>query len=322
MKKAYLFFVCAVALFNYGYTQWNNDGNFKCWNEDLSYQLYKLKGNLKGKVKSITVFGYRLEKLSGGVEQKKLFGKGTYCYDSLGNQTKVLYYEPNGNLSVYNTYKYNEDGYLIEDSAFSGYTGLMHVASKIYDTKNNVVEDKFFSHLSGSTPSIHNFNYKYDLKGSKIEKTESSYADSKLNWNSNYKYRYNSKGRLVETAAFLNGVLQKKDFFKYDLKNRPLEWIQYDTYGKQSLRFIHKYDTRGNIAEEIEYEYGVIKRRIFFKYDDNNNIIKTIFNLGIKYPLITDKYEYDEGGNWIKKISDAIPGFSSGFIYERRFEFY
>ena len=318
MKKSYLFLVCAVVLFNFGYTQWNNDGNFKCWNEELIYKV----DNLKGKIKSFTFFCYRLEKLSGGVEQKKLFAKSTFVYDSLGNQTKVLYYEPNGNLSVYNTYKYNEDGYLIEDSAFSGYTGLMHITRKIYDTKNNVVEDKSSSDMSGSKTYIHNFIYKYDLKGNIIEKTESSYADGKSGWNRNYNYRYNSKGSLVETVTYLNGVLEKKDFFTYDLKSRPLEWIQYDTYGKQSLRFIHKYDTRGNIAEEIEYKNEVIKRRISFKYDDNNNIIKTIFNLGIKYPLITDKYEYDEGGNCIKKISDAIPGFSSGFIYERRFKFY
>jgi hypothetical protein len=317
MKKAYLFFVCAVALFNYGYTQWNNDGNFKCWNDELIYKV----DNLKGKVKSYTFFCYRFEKESGGVEQKKLFGKGTYCYDSLGNRTKESHFEPNGDLSIYNTYKYNEDGYLIEDSAVSGYTGPMHVISNIYDTKNNVVEYKF-SGLSSPITCINSFNYKYDLNGNVIEKTVSSYYDGKSGWLTKYNYRYNLKGSLVETVTFLNGVLQTKEILKYDLKSRPLEWIQFDSYGKQSFRFIHKYDTRGNIAEEIEYKYGVIKRRIFFKYDNNNNIIKTIFNLGIKYPLVTEKYEYDEGGNCIKKISDAIPGFSSGFIYERKLEFY
>lgn len=317
MKKAYLFFVCAVALFNYGYTQWNNDGNFKCWNDELIYKV----DNLKGKVKSYTFFCYRFEKESGGVEQKKLFGMGTYCYDSLGNRTKESHFEPNGDLSIYNTYKYNEDGYLIEDSAVSGYTGPMHVISNIYDTKNNVVEYKFSDSRSPTT-YINSFNYKYDLNGNVIEKTVSSYHDGKSSWRTKYNYRYNLKGSLVETVTFLNGVLQTKEILKYDLKSRPLEWIQFDSYGKQSFRFIHKYDTRGNIAEEIEYKYGVIKRRIFFKYDNNNNIIKIIFNLGIKYPLVTEKYEYDEGGNCIKKISDAIPGFSSGFIYERKLEFY
>lgn len=318
MKKAYLFFVCAVALFNYGYTQWNNDGNFKCWNDELIYKV----DNLKGKVKSYTFFCYRLEKESGGVEEKKLFKKSIFVYDSLGNRTKESYLEPNGDLSVYNTYKYNEDGYLIEDSAFSGYTGPMHVIRNKYDTKNNLVEHCSSGVGSGYKTYINSFIYKYDLNGNVIEKTESMYVDGKLGWNCNYNYRYNSKGSLVETVTFLNGVLQTKEILKYDLKSRPLEWIQFDSYGKQSFRFIHKYDTRGNIAEEIEYKYGVIKRRIFFKYDNNNNIIKTIFNLGIKYPLVTEKYEYDEGGNCIKKISDAIPGFSSGFIYERKLEFY
>ena len=294
MKKVYLFFVCAVALFNYGYTQWNDDGNFKCWNEDLLYKA----DNLKSKVKSITCFGYNLEKLSGGVEQKKLFGKATYCYDSLGNRTKELYYDPNGDLSVYSILMYNEDGYIIEKRSFSGYasdtSGLMHITSKKYDTKNNVVEDKFYSYMSGSKTYTYNFIYKYDLKGNIIEKTESSYVDGKSSWNRNYNYnyRYNSKGSLVETVTFLNGFLEKKDFFKYDLKNRPFEWIQSNAYSN-THRFIHKYDTRDNIAEEIEYNNGVIKRRIFFKYDNKNNIIKTIIiYYGIKYPLQNVEYEY------------------------------
>jgi hypothetical protein len=317
MKKAYLFFVCAVALFNYGYTQWNDDGNFKRWNEDLIYKV----DNLKGKVKSITLFCYRLEKLSGGVEQKKLIGKVINCYDSLGNRIKELDFEPNGDLSIYITLKYNKDGYPIEEIVVSGYTGPMHVISNKYDTKNNVVEDKLSDSRSPKT-YIKSFNYKYDLNGNVIEKTESNYEDSKLNWNRNYSYRYNSKGSLVEKLTFLNGVLETKEFYKYDLKSRPLELIQYDIYGKQSCRVIHKYDTRDNIAEEIEYRYGVVERRILFKYDYNNNIIKTVINNGIKSPLITEKYEYDEVGNCIKKISGAIPGFSSGFIYERKLEFY
>jgi hypothetical protein len=295
MKKAYLFFVCSVALFNYGYTQWNDDGNFKCWNEDLLYKA----GNLKSKVKSITAFGYNLEKLSGGVEQKKLFGKATYCYDSLGNRTKELYYEPNGDLSVYNILKYNEDGYIIEKSTFSGYasggiSGGMHVISNKYDAKNNLVEYSFSSVVSGSKTYNNSFIYKYDSNGNIIEKTESSYADGKLGGNRNYNYRYNLKGSLVETLIFLNGVLEKKEFFKYDLKSRPLELIQYDTYGKPLLRFIHKYDTKDKLVEEIEYQYGVVKRRIFFKYDNNNNIIKTIIiYYGIKYPLKNVEYKYE-----------------------------
>lgn len=308
MKKAYLFLVCAVVLVNCGYTQWIDPYNFKfCWKVD----------NLKGKVKSFTEFGYSFEKLSGGVEQKKLFGKATYCYDSLGNRIKDITYDSSINWCSINTYKYNEDGNQIEQ-IWEIRDGQRTVIVDLYEIRNNIVKRTHYSTSVGKTP-VSSFIYKFDTNGKIIEKTEYSNGDLSLKYN----YKYNSKGNLVEKLTFLrNGVLETKEFYKYDLNGHPIETIQYFN-GKLRLRVNYKYDTKGNIIEEIDYikTNGISRiQKTLNIYDKNGNKIEIITSDATEKFRQTETYEYDERGNWIKKTGLYNNG--RGYYIERRYEFY
>lgn len=56
-----------------------------------------------------------------------------------------------------------------------------------------------------------------------------------------------------------------------------------------------KYDTKGNIIEEIEYKSGKIDKHVIYKYDDNNNKISEteLDASGKKTKIIEYKYNSD-----------------------------
>ena len=313
MKKVYMFFLCAFVLINCGYSQWFASDNFKfCWKVD----------NLKGKVKSIIELGYELEKGSG-VIKKDSGSKNTFYYDSIGNRIKDKYSTSSGAFNSF-TYTYNEEGNPFEEIFHVG-DSIHSSSSKKYDTRNNLVEETSYSGSNGKT-SIDSFIYKYDAKGKIIEKTKYNNGKFSLKFN----YKYNSKGSLVEELTFLNnGVLWIKQIFKYDLNGRPMERIQY-VNGKLQWRVNYKYDTIGNIVEEIDYRtingISTTAKKLNI-YDKNGNKIEIISSGETKFPLATsnkkyketEKYEYDERGNWVKKIS-YVNGRAG--ITEREYEFY
>jgi hypothetical protein len=315
MKKVYMFFLCAVVLINCGYSQWIDPYNFKfCWKVD----------NLKGKVKSFTEFGYSFEMLSGVIQATGSNGEVTFNYDSLGNRIKFITYDSSHNWFSINTYKYNEDGNQIEQ-IWEIRDGQRTVIVDLYEIRNNIVKRTNYSTSVGKT-LVSSFIYKYDTNGKIIEKTEYINGDLSLKYN----YKYNSKGNLVEKLTFLNnGVLETKEFYKYDLNGHPIETIQYFN-GKLRLRVNYKYDTKGNIIEEIDYikTNGISRmQKTLNKYDKNGNKIEIITSGDTNHPLtdanekfrLIEKYEYDERGNWIKK-THLYNG--RGYCKERRYEFY
>ena len=108
-----------------------------------------------------------------------------------------------------------------------------------------------------------------------------------------------------------------------------MERIQY-VNGKLQWRVNYKYDTIGNIVEEIDYRtingISTTAKKLNI-YDKNGNKIEIISSGETKFPLATsnkkyketEKYEYDERGNWVKKIS-YVNGRAG--ITEREYEFY
>jgi len=84
---------------------------------------------------------------------------------------------------------------------------------------------------------------------------------------------------------------------KYDEKGNQIEGNRYDSDGSLNWRYTYKYDEKGNLIE-------------WNRYDSDGSL----------YTQWTYKYEFDEQGNWIKRVEfeNEIPQ----FILIREYEYY
>ena len=132
-------------------------------------------------------------------------------------------------------------------------------------------------------------------------------------------YKYDDKGNLIEWYYYeLHDGLAAT--YKYDAKGNLIEEISYSHAGVGNTTY--KYDAKGNKIEENSYFIGLLDRKYTMKYDAKGNLIEgnsyeADGSLDYKY---TFKYEFDEKGNWIKRITfkNQIPE----SIEEREFEYY
>ena len=62
--------------------------------------------------------------------------------------------------------------------------------------------------------------------------------------------------------------------------------------------------------------------KVFFKYDDKENLIlqEGVDENGQDFLPIRYKYEFDKRGNWIKRVEYV--GDKPTFVLERQFEYY
>jgi hypothetical protein len=110
---------------------------------------------------------------------------------------------------------------------------------------------------------------------------------------------------------------------KYDEKGNQIEETYYGSSGSLNWRLTYKYDEKGNQIEKNSYESdGSLDWRVTFKYDEKGNQIEknSYESDGSLDTQWTYKYEFDEQGNWIKRVEfeNEIPQ----FILIREYEYY
>ena len=220
-------------------TDFNELGN-KIEERVLNYS----NGNLQCKSKSI----YKYDSQNNKIEDCRYIldnrdVKFTFKFDEKGNKIEVCFYNSNDELKSTDTYKYDDNGYLIE--------------------QNNFINNQLMKFL-----------YKYDDKGNRIE-LKGYNSDGSLDYKSTSKY--DDKGNKIEVCSYNGYVkLTGKNTYKYDDKDFLIEQVTENNF---KTKHIYKYDDKGNMIEDYN---------IFL---DMNGGIKNIF-----------KYDYDEMGNWVKKI--------------------
>ncbi len=189
---------------------------------------------------------------------------------------------------------------------------------------------------------------KYGKNGFIIEKNGEN-LDGTLNYRNIYKYD-SVTGLLVETNFYdENEKLKYTTNFKFENGNLIEENI-FDEFGNPSYSFSNKYDANGNLIEEHFYnENGVLiwksiftvdpkgavleKKTIIdesfeelntketYVYDTKGNIISSKrYGLENTFDLITNKYEYDSQGNWIKRTE--FENNKPKAISEKKIEYY
>ena len=165
---------------------------------------------------------------------------------------------------------YNEDGCIVEKITPSHYWwfgGEQIIYRYIYDKNNNLIEERYFTN-------------------------DTTYRATY------YSYEYNDKGLVLKkTKKAESGNLEEIKLFEYDEKGNLKEEILTYYYGVE-ICIYYQYDENGK-------KTMAISERETTEFDENGNEIRVTRNWLPTDIITTYQYEYDETGNWIKKIKFA-----------------
>jgi hypothetical protein len=170
----------------------------------------------------------------------------------------------------------------------------------------------------------HSEKYRYDARGNKTEYTrtsgESSYQKKYVYNNKNQLteesgfdgienfrnlYNYNAQGEMTEIRYMKKSVLFEKRVF--EKKDATTTVSVFNTAGVLTSKLLLKYDTRGNLIEEIVYggNQSELEKKTYH-YDDNKNLKEEA-----KYKLdritLKTSYNYDPSGA-MTEITEETPG--------------
>jgi len=166
-----------------------------------------------------------------------------------------------------------------------------------------------------------------------------------------FTYEYDDKGNLIVLIVYRGKTkleIEHKTKYSYNSSNIQTEEIEYDDKNRMSSVRKFQYDDNGNLIEEKWYDSKGLNSIVTSEYDNNGNTTtrKVIYpdaskgtsvTYNFKYDkynneiyeeaLSTDKptfhkysYEYDNQGNWIKRIE--IDENNSKKITERVIKYY
>lgn len=142
--------------------------------------------------------------------------------------------------------------------------GVM-VYTRIYDDKGRVLEDA--EYLPGGNPDLKSTSA-YDERGNEIE--HRYYIHDELNHRSTTSY--DARNRKIEQLSFdANGKQTSKFIFKYDKRGKQV-WLKVQPDGKRQRRGWAIFDDHGNELQRTEYdERGAVDHRYIYTYDAAGN---------------------------------------------------
>lgn len=242
------------------------------------------------------------------------FIRNTYNYNNSNQLIESIEYNSDGSFSVKHIYKYDINAKLIELKSFRTDGSTYNHLTYKYDRNGREVESNNFASYSRHLPS----------------KTTTIYNDMDLI----QKIEYDFKGKLITIQNYTNNrITDRKDFtsngdlnlitiFKYDRNGVIVNSHTKDTLGKTTEKIIYNYK-KSKLTEEITYNGSseIIEKHVL-NYDKNENIIlDNYYNYTSNFTLEQIfTYEYNNQGDWIKKIS-----YKNGLLYsktERKIEYY
>ena len=255
--------------------------------------------NLKGKVKSYTQSKYGAEDRFGEIQKKALDSFKTFEYTVKGSRIKSTHYDANGRIEGAWIYKYDAKGNLIEWATYNADGSLSSRQTFKYNVNSDLTEHNLYKkNIDYPDGSFYKEGIsQYDNNGNKIKYTH-----------------YDVDGSILETWAYI-----------YDAKGNLIEEHEYDSYfdtmmyGLGPPYTLYKYNDNGNLTER-EHHSGIWTDKQILVYDDSGNLIEEKNQTSIGQMDTYYEYEFDEKGNWIKRITfkNQIPE----SIEERKYEYY
>lgn len=240
--------------------------------------------NLFGKVKSVKEFT-----LENNTNRSELYK----FYNPDGKLNKM--FQSDKDFTVTTTFEYNKDG------------------KKTAENINTI----FQGH-----PSPHKFTYEYSDEGNLIlEKVYS--CNPHLEIEHTTEHIYNSSNIQTEEIEYDDKNIKTRiSKFQYDDSGNLIEEKWYDSKGLNSI-ITSEYDKNGNITtRKVIYPDASKGTSVTYnlKYDKYNNEIYEEVLSADKPKFHTYSYEYDNQGNWIKRIE--IDENNSKKITERVIKYY
>ncbi len=254
-------------------------------------------GIIHGKAKKLMItFHGRLDGLyKAGVADTSVENICIFKFDVNGNIMTLS--DSIGRWNSTETFKYDVNNKLLQRD-WIDLENWQHLNNPIettiykYDIKGNKVEDSVSMNDSFESETM----YYYDSVGHLIKRTDTTYQKT----NSIFKYKYDMKGNRIEEIGITYAYGQATKFVdknKYDSKNHLIEklwWFGYaSTNAPKFKKENYKYDTTGNIIEEIDSYHN--NGKTIFKYenyDSHNNWLKKKIIFHNRYIFVSREIEY------------------------------
>ena len=155
--------------------------------------------------------------------------------------------------------------------------------------------------------------HEYDAAGNEVHRKKS---DGDECW-----YDYDAAGKCVHDKIILAGLGQEENWYDYDANGNEIhsrqidihseeheDWSEYDKNGKRifwrdshGLKASHVYDANGN---EV-YGRNMFGKEAWYEYNEKGQCIRMRRSRNAE-ETESEKYEYDEGGNHVKRTSDSF----------------
>jgi hypothetical protein len=161
---------------------------------------------------------------------------------------------------------YDADGSLIEQI--------------FYDYMGNLSETRKYGYIDGQRTSKHErVRREYDPPPAALpSRATAKKWDPRYDWM--YKYKYDANGNRIEKTIYQgDGSLWIRDVTKFGINDNKIEWARYSANGSLNFSSKSKYDEKGSESEQT-----------YFNADGS---------VSSKYSYM---YEFDQEGNWIKRV--------------------
>lgn len=298
--------------------------------------------NLKGKVKSVRSVDYEAVEVSGEVVKGRIVEDNFFAYNEAGNVVEKTKYYADGTPYEKFIVTYDSEGRVVEGSMYNSEGKIDFKKVVTYDNKGNKLTENEIDEMGVRVKG----SFEYDDKNNLINKNTHFFDE---NLDTTTIFEYDKKGNLIKQHFYIVGGGWRTEIYSKRSENGiTIKEIQSKSWKEKEEKKILKYDDKGNVIEKSKYDAkGNLLERITYKYDtegreievnwENPNgflvyskYIKTYNDRGIiagvkyVYPngnieQYVYSYEYDNQGNWIKKVLYINDRPS---ITERKIEYY
>ena len=293
---------------------------------------------------SISIMGQKQKYLEKEASIEKLKGniKAISFYEQYYKDNKLVLDQFCG--------KMNYNNRLLAGLTYCNYKGEITGYSKLFYDANSKLIEKIRIKTLGEIESI--TKYKYDQKG--FIKEELIYEYDKLSIRIKYNssgnieyvadyddkgsessklfYKYNDNSKLIERSLYLDGVFERKFFYRRDSKGNCVQVLLYDSNNEYLGGNSNKYDEKGRLVETyneskciVDQEDSDVKEfvksvntgfRTYYYYDEYDNLVREEDDYFVNSPERCTDYVYNKKGLIIEivtfqKLDDIISDRSS-----------
>jgi hypothetical protein len=278
---------------------------------------YNRKGQLQeiitydndGKVSSRETYKYnkkdvKVEVLTFDADSNIVY-KATY--NDSGQETEIVF---NGSYFSKTTKKYDMNGHEIEVIEYKSEHEISKKFSHVLNTHGDVIKTDIVSYRDDGSmyKDTKRFEYQYNANGlmtEKIEYYEDNYIKMMKSGNkllSDIYQRtvleYDHNNNIILKMLYSENSLVKKDVFAYNNQNAQIYHEVNDyTDGQLKEKRYLKYDTNGNIIEELEWEDILTYENTYAGNGKLEKVVKYYEYDGETWIDETHQYQYDDFGN-------------------------